>query len=109
MRPLGRFLSRRVPIHALRIGSARLLGLPAEPSAALGDALRQASAQGQPLFVMSHANDWLGYAVSAQRYRQGGYEACMSFHGAGFGRWLVGEATQTMRLLDSRARQRPVP
>ena len=51
--------------------------------------------------MIVHANDWLGYAVSERDYTAGSYEACMSFHGPGFGAWLVGAASGVLRLLDS--------
>ena len=53
-------------------------------------------------FVVSHANDWIGYVVTADGYRSGGYEACLSFHGPEFADWLVTEVAETLRLLSAR-------
>ena len=97
------FFSQRVPIHALRIGDVNFLALPAEPSSAIGQQIRDAVDTGHPTFVVAHANDWLGYVLTPDAYRDGGYEACLSFYGADFGPWLVEEAVSTLRLLDSRA------
>ena len=95
------FLSERVPLHALRIGDAVLIALPAELSSELGERIRRRMRPDRVPFVIAHANDWLGYAVAPDAYRRGGYEACLSFHGPGLGPWLVEEATETLRLLES--------
>ncbi|MEE9282226.1 MAG: neutral/alkaline non-lysosomal ceramidase N-terminal domain-containing protein [Myxococcota bacterium] len=100
-RALDAQLSRRVPIAAVRIGRADLLALPAEPTSAIGAALRDAIGPERVAFVVAHANDWIGYAVSEADYAAGGYEACMSFHGPEFGPWLVTNARRALRLLDS--------
>ncbi len=100
-RALERELSRRVPIVAIRIGGAVLLALPAEPGSALGDAIRAQVDPELDAFVITHANDWIGYAVTERNYAAGSYEACMSFHGPRFGPWLVSAAGQTLRLLHS--------
>ena len=97
------FFSKRVPIHAIRIGQSRLLALPAEPTSSVAQGIRESLAPTQPIFVVAHANDWLGYAVSAENYRRGGYEACFSFYGPGFGEWLSEEAVTAARRLDSHA------
>jgi hypothetical protein len=97
---LRRLASPRVPVQALRLGPARLLFVPAEPSAEVGVALRSASPAAH-LGIVALANDWIGYLVSPGEYAGGGYEACMSFAGAGGADWLVGEAAQTLALLDA--------
>lgn len=104
--PLGRRalaaqLSARVPVAGLRIGRADLLALPAEPVSSVGEEIRAQIGPGRDAFVIVHANDWLGYAVSERDYAEGSYEACMSFHGPGFGAWLVDAASGALRLLDS--------
>jgi hypothetical protein len=99
---LSRFVSPRVPIHALRIGQVRLLALPAEPSAELGRELRARVAPGALPLVVAHANDWLGYALTREEYRRGSYEACLSFHGPGFGEWLVENAAAALLALEER-------
>ena len=69
----------------------------------MGAAIRGAATGDLQPFVISHANDWLGYAVSAGEYERGGYEACMSFHGSDFSAWLVREAGATLDMLDARS------
>lgn len=100
-RALEAQLSPRVPITAIRLGAAELIGLPAEPASEIGEAIRARIGPERDAFVIAHANDWLGYAVSEPEYAAGGYEACMSFYGPEFGPWLVGAASRTLRLLDS--------
>jgi hypothetical protein len=100
--PLRSFLSPRVPFHAVRIGDAVLLAVPAEPTTRVGDRLRASVPEGSVPLVVSHANDWMGYVVEREQYGRGGYEACLSFFGDGLADWLVTEAAETVRLLDAR-------
>lgn len=107
---IGGFLSDRVPLQVIRVGDARLLALPAEPTSAVGQAVRGRVPAGSIPLVVAHANDWLGYVVSPAAYAHGGYEACMSFHGPRLGAWLVDEAAEALRLLETREqRATPVP
>lgn len=94
------FISTRVPIQALRVGDARLLALPAEPSSAVGEEIRRGFPTGTTHFVLAHANDWLGYVVTPEAHRRGGYEACLSFHGPGLASWLREESLATLRQLE---------
>jgi hypothetical protein len=91
-RSLSRFLSPQVPFVAVHLDDALLLALPAEPASSVGEALRAGIREARVPFVIAHANDWMGYAVSSQEYGRGGYEACLSFFGPGLGPWLVDEA-----------------
>jgi hypothetical protein len=94
-RGLSRFLSPRVPFVAVHLDDALLLALPAEPASSVGEALRAAVREASVPFVIAHANDWMGYAVSGDEYARGGYEACFSFFGPALGAWLVDEALHT--------------
>ncbi|MFQ5697790.1 MAG: neutral/alkaline non-lysosomal ceramidase N-terminal domain-containing protein [Myxococcota bacterium] len=97
---VDRFLSERVPFVALGLGDALLVGVPAEPSSRVGDALRELLARAPVRFAVAHANDWLGYVVEPDTYRQGGYESCMSFFGPDLSSWLVSEARRTVEALE---------
>jgi hypothetical protein len=97
------FLSARAPFHALAIGDALLVALPAEPTSAVANALRERLPPARATFVVAHAGDWLGYVVSRDEYARGGYEACLCFHGPDTGAWLVESAAETARLAGSRA------
>jgi hypothetical protein len=101
-RTLRSFLSPRVPIHAVQIGEAVLIALPGEPTTRVGDRMRKLVSSDQVPFVVSHANDWIGYVVGADRYREGGYEACLAFHGRELADWLVAETEETLRRLSDR-------
>jgi hypothetical protein len=35
------------------------------------------------------ANEWISYILSAEEYQRGGYEASVSFYGAGLGQCIV--------------------
>jgi hypothetical protein len=90
------FLGERVPIQVVRIGNAELIALPAEPTSALGSRLRAHVRNGRVPFVLAHANDWIGYAVTTEAYERGGYEPCLSFHGSDLGPWLVERAAEAL-------------
>ncbi len=97
---IERFLSDDVAFSGLDVGNARLLGIPAEPATALGDAIRSALPPDRIPLLVSHANDWLGYALAEEDYATGGYEADLSLFGPGFGEWLVGRSVAVSRELD---------
>ncbi len=97
---LDRFVADRVTFHALALGDARMVGVPGEPSSELGEAIRAAAPAGSVAFVVAHAGDWLGYAVTPAAWERGGYEACSSLHGPDFGPWIVGSAGRALRSLD---------
>jgi len=95
--PASRLLSDRVPLQLVRLGPASLLAIPAEPGTELGDRFRQVLERAFPGsvgFVVAHANDWAGYLVTAETYRSGGYEACLSFRGPKFADLLVEAASE---------------
>ncbi len=52
-------------------------------------------------FVLAHANDWIGYAVTPEAYDRGGYEPCLSFHGPDLGPWLIDRAIDTLGRLEA--------
>ena len=83
MRPTAAFLN----IAALN--GTLLVPLPAEMTTELGSALRRKLAdKGRPSFLLGYAGGYLGYAVTAQQYESGSYEAGMTWYGAGFGQLL---------------------
>ncbi|MBL8839835.1 MAG: neutral/alkaline non-lysosomal ceramidase N-terminal domain-containing protein [Alphaproteobacteria bacterium] len=62
-----------VEVQVIRIGPAALVGVPLEPFAAIGQAIREAS----PLRVTQFAgytNGWDGYVPTAGEFQYGGYE-----------------------------------
>jgi hypothetical protein len=97
------FLPKRTLFQALRVGDACLLLFPAEPATAIGDAARRLAPPGCLPFVVAHANDWLGYAVTPDDYATGGYEADLSLSGQDFGAWLLAHAAAVARRLGEEA------
>lgn len=96
------FLSDRVPIQVVRAGDAELVALPAEPTAAVGAALRARMPAARTRIVVAHANDWLGYVVDEPTWQRGSYEACLSFYGPGMSGWLLEQASRSIDTLDER-------
>lgn len=65
--------TRRLEIHALRLGDALLIGTPGETFVEIGLAAKAAS----PLpktFVVAYANGNVGYIPTAKAFEEGGYE-----------------------------------
>ena len=89
-----------VEVRALRAGDVRILGVPAEPTRDVGERLRSLDAQAPP-WVISHSDGWLGYVVTTDEYRRGGYESCMSLLGPRGAGWLAEASAEALRLLDS--------
>jgi neutral ceramidase len=78
-------------ISFVRIHRLLLIGMPCEPTGALGAVLRREAEQAgyHPVAIVALVNDWLAYALTAEQYRHGGYEAGMSFYGPQLGDVLV--------------------
>ncbi len=75
----------------VKIGGILFIGFPCEPTASIGlEAKKMATASGfKTPAVVALTNDWLGYALTAQEYREGSYEAGMSFYGDQLGPTLL--------------------
>jgi neutral ceramidase len=81
--------------QAVRMNGWVLAGLPAEISTELGKQIRE-NALARVLMIASLANDTLGYALTPDDYRQGGYEACMTFYGKETGPFFVEQSLSTI-------------
>ena len=81
--------------QAVRMNDWMLAGLPAEISTGLGKQIK-ASVPVHVLMLASLANDTLGYALTPDDYRQGGYEACMTFYGKETGTFIVDQSLSTI-------------
>jgi hypothetical protein len=85
----------RVEIQALRVGDALFLGLPGEILVELGLDLRERAAQPPGrLFVISLANESIGYVCHRRAYEEGGYETTSSRFAPGSGELLVDTALE---------------
>jgi hypothetical protein len=85
------FAPQEAALLLLEVGPVAFLGVPGEPTAEVGQELETALRHRGILFplVVSFANDWMGYIVTMPQYFAGGYEASLSFYGAGVADILV--------------------
>ena len=84
--------------QAVRVNDLVLAAVPAEMSAALGMRLKEGNPAGVTL-IACLANDTLGYALTPEDYRTGGYEACMSFYGRETGTFFLEQSLGTVQQL----------
>jgi len=78
-------------IGFFRVGGLLLIGFPCEPTGELGLAAKADARKvgfNTPA-VVALADDWLAYALTTAQYREGNYEAGMSFYGDQFGPLLL--------------------
>lgn len=80
-----RFAPESAEITAMRYGDLAIIGVPGEPTGAIGRRIR---AYGEKLgfksvLVCSHVNGWIGYILLPEDYDRGGYEATLAFNGRG--------------------------
>lgn len=90
-----------------QIGGILLMGFPCEPTAELGlkaKALARKFGYQYPL-VVALTNDWLGYALMPEQYKNGGYETGMSFYGEKFGDVLLAEVEKGLAAIRRAARE----
>ncbi|MEM4409217.1 MAG: hypothetical protein QXI19_10810 [Candidatus Caldarchaeum sp.] len=85
------FAPREASLWVVQVGPLVFLGVPGEPTAEVGQELETALRKRGVLFplVVSFVNDWIGYIVSEPNYSAGGYEASLSFYGAGLADVLI--------------------
>ena len=90
-----------------QFGDIFLMGFPCEPTAELGlkaKALAKKAGYKFPL-VVALTNDWLGYALMPEQYKNGGYETGMSFYGEKFGDVLLAEIEKGLTAIHRGARE----
>jgi len=98
------FVEQLVPSETrstcLRLGELVILGVPAEMAAVLGleakAKVRQLTGAGS-VTIGGLADEWISYALPAEEYRRGGYEASMSFYGETLGSALVEGAVRAVQ------------
>ncbi len=95
------FAPSTASITAIRLGSLAIVGVPGEPTSALGSRISQAGRQLEfdNVIVCSHVNGWIGYILAPRDYDRGGYEATLSFNGRNESERVVQAATEAMRKL----------
>ncbi len=86
----------KAPIYALRINDFEMATFPGEPICQLGlavkDTLRKAGIT-YPC-VAALTTDAIGYILTADEYRQSGYEVTASFYGDGLGDLILSSANE---------------
>ena len=78
---------KRSVLGVLRIDDVRFFCFPGEPIVELGLALKR---RFPGSWILGLANDHLGYFLTEEEYRKGGYERRVSFYGPKMGPFLVG-------------------
>jgi len=88
---VNQFAPSSASVFIVRIGDLAIVGVPGEPTAALGRAIQAKgyAAGFKHVLVCSHVNGWIGYILEPQDYDSGGYEATLSLHGRETGTRLV--------------------
>ncbi len=99
-------MPKKTRLTFAQIGDVLLMGFPCEPTSELGlkaKALARKSGYRYPL-VVALTNDWLGYALMPEQYKNGGYETGMSFYGTNFGDVLLAETEKGLASIRRAAR-----
>lgn len=101
---VNRFAPREAAIRAFRLGKLAIIGVPGEPTGAIGRRIRDAGRRlgFEAVLVVSHVDGWIGYILEPADYGRGGYEATLSFHGPETGERVVEAATAALALLAGR-------
>jgi hypothetical protein len=84
-------MPEKTTLAFLRLGDTLWIGMPCEPTGAIGMAAKRAARQaGAPHpAIVALTNDWLAYCLTPEQYRAGSYEASMSFYGDALGPALL--------------------
>ncbi len=71
--------SRQTTLQTIVIGKVAIVGIPGELFTGLGVALKERSPF-QHTYIVSLANDWMGYLPDREAHTLGGYQTWMGFH-----------------------------
>lgn len=98
---VSRFAPDSASITAFRIGKLAVVGVPGEPTAAIGRRIRDAGLRMgfSAVLVTSHVDGWIGYILEPEDYDRGGYEATLAMHGRNAGEKVVEAADDALRRL----------
>ena len=96
------FLSTAAPVAGLRIEDHVFVSIPGELIAELGLAIKALGAEAgfASTSILGLANDHLGYILTEEEYRKGGYEVCASWYGRHLGAKILAGAEDVLRSLD---------
>ncbi len=95
----------RAPFGVVRIGDLLLMYIPGEPIAELGLAMKEVARKRGFAYpaVVALSNDLIGYILTTDEYRQGGYEAAVSFYGETLGPFVMQEVTKLVEAVAKKA------
>ncbi|MFN3486989.1 MAG: hypothetical protein ACK44W_16105, partial [Planctomycetota bacterium] len=77
---------RKSVLGVLDLNGVKMFCFPGEPAVELGLELKR---RFPGAWILGLANDHLGYFLTEEDYRNGGYERTVSFYGPRMGPWLV--------------------
>ena len=104
---LNKMLPLICPPHStsvsLRLGQLLVVGIPGEATAELGLKIKAEAVKvsgSRHVAVGGLADEWISYILSEDEYRQGGYEASVSFYGPTLGKTVVDGALAGVKNLD---------
>lgn len=75
-----KYLPRDAVLQVVEIDNTVIVGTPCDLCSEVGLEIKEKSKY-KNTFVVSQANDYFGYVMPKNRYKEGGYEARMHFHG----------------------------
>jgi neutral ceramidase len=95
----------RAPFGVVRIGDLVLMYIPGEPIAELGLAMKEVSGNRGFAYpaVVALSNDLIGYILTTDEYREGGYEPAVSFYGDMLGPFVMQEVTKLVDAIAKKA------
>jgi hypothetical protein len=85
----------KAPVYSLRIDTFQMATFPGEPLCQIGLAVKGALRKEgiQHPCVVSLTSDSIGYILTAEEYRQSGYETTASFYGETLGDLMTDKVT----------------
>ena len=99
---LPKMYPREAVSVSLRLGDLVIVGVPGEMIAILGRKIKDETARitgAKHPTIGGLADEWLSYILTADEYREGGYEASVSFYGEGLGDAIVTGAVEGVKFL----------
>jgi hypothetical protein len=75
------YLKPQVPFQAFFFGKMLLIAIPAELTTAVGEKIKKICPDDREILIIAPANDYIGYAVTAEEYKTGGYASDSCFFG----------------------------
>ncbi|CAI8010759.1 hypothetical protein GBAR_LOCUS7062 [Geodia barretti] len=100
--------TRQTTLQAMVMGEVAIVGVPGELFTGLGVDLKERSPF-QHTYIVSLANDWMGYLPDREAHELGGYQTWMGLHSyaeEGTGERMVDESIRMLRQLRAKIRSK---